>query len=171
MRKIFFNSVLSFLLILTFQFVEASGFANESDSNWKAGVARVIITPQQPMWMAGYASRTTPSDGKLHDLWAKALALEDVHGEQAVLITTDLLGLPKKMSDNIRHRLKEKFELSKAQIILNSSHTHSGPVLQDALFDIYPLDSLHLEKIRDYSNWLEVQIVDIWHLLLDVSLQ
>lgn len=161
MKKKVFNSCIFFLLIFTFQYVEASNFVNENNNNWKAGVARVIITPQQPMWMAGYASRTKPSDGKLHDLWAKALALEDMHGEQGVLVTTDLLGLPKKMSDNIRHRLKEKFDLSKAQIILNSSHTHSGPVLQDALFDIYPLDSLQLEKIRHYSDKLEIQIVDL----------
>ena len=161
MRKLVFNSAFCFLLIITFQIVEGSGFVNEYDNNWKAGVARVIITPQQQMWMAGYASRTNPSDGKLHELWAKALVLEDANGEQAVLVTMDLLGLPKKMSDNIRHQLKEKFELSKSQIVLNSSHTHSGPVLQDALFDIYPLDSIQLEKIRHYSDWLEVQIVDL----------
>ena len=147
MRKFLFTTALTFLLILSFQLIKASNVLNENEVGWKAGVARAVITPEQSMWLAGYAARTDPSDGKLHELWAKALALEDAEGKQSVLITTDLLGFPKKMSDNIRDRLKEKFELSRAQIILNSSHTHSGPVLQDALFDIYPLDSLQLEKI------------------------
>src|SRR4051794_1191330 len=31
---------------------------------WKAGVAKMIITPAQSMWLAGYATREQPSDGK-----------------------------------------------------------------------------------------------------------
>jgi len=44
---------------------------------WKASIATVVITPDQPMWMAGYAARNKPPEGKVHDLHAKALALED----------------------------------------------------------------------------------------------
>ncbi len=47
---------------------------------WKAGVATVVITPEYSMWMAGYAARNKPSEGKVHDLHAKALALEDAQG-------------------------------------------------------------------------------------------
>lgn len=126
---------------------------------WKAGVAKVIITPSESVWQAGYASRTHASEGKLHDLWAKALALEDENGKQAVLVTTDMLGFPKRMSDRIRVQLNRQFGLTKAQIILNSSHTHSGPVLDDALHDIYPLDTIEEAKITRYSRQLEAQII------------
>ncbi|WP_247233410.1 neutral/alkaline non-lysosomal ceramidase N-terminal domain-containing protein [Telluribacter sp. SYSU D00476] len=126
---------------------------------WKAGVARRVITPKQPMWMAGFAVRNHPSEGTLHDLWAKALVLEDEEGKQAVLVTTDLLGIPKGISDRIRTRLYTDHKLSKAQIILNSSHTHSGPVLSDALFDIYPLDAEQITRVNQYSRFLEDQIV------------
>ncbi len=47
---------------------------------FRAGVASTVITPDQPMWMSGYAARTKPSEGKVHDLRAKALALEDSQG-------------------------------------------------------------------------------------------
>lgn len=43
----------------------------------KAGAGKVVITPVNPIWLAGYAARTAPSDGKLHDIFAKAIALED----------------------------------------------------------------------------------------------
>ncbi|WP_020595894.1 neutral/alkaline non-lysosomal ceramidase N-terminal domain-containing protein [Spirosoma panaciterrae] len=128
---------------------------------WKAGTASVVITPKEPLWQAGYASRTHAADGKLHDLWAKALALEDDAGNRAVLVTTDMLGFPKAMSDRIRERLNGQFRLTKAQIILNSSHTHSGPVLDNALQDIYPLDAGEQGKIDWYSRWLETQIVTL----------
>lgn len=126
---------------------------------WKAGVAKVIITPKEAIWQAGYASRTHASEGKLHDLWAKALALEDETGKRAVLVTTDMLGFPKAMSDRIRTQLNRQFGLTNAQIILNSSHTHSGPVLDDALLDIYPLDANEQTKINRYSRQLEAQVI------------
>lgn len=128
---------------------------------WKAGVAKVIITPKESVWQAGYASRNHPSEGKLHDLWGKALALEDENGKKSILVTTDMLGFPKAMSDRIRAQLNSKFGLTKAQIILNSSHTHSGPVLDDALHDIYPLDATEEAKIARYSRQLEAQIITL----------
>ncbi|MCB0669586.1 MAG: neutral/alkaline non-lysosomal ceramidase N-terminal domain-containing protein [Saprospiraceae bacterium] len=124
----------------------------EGQAGWKAGVSKKIITPQYSMWMAGYAARTEPSQGKIHDLWAKALALEDANGNHSVLVTLDLVGLPKEISDKIRDKIKDELNLDRSQIILNSSHTHSGPVLENALPDIYPLNDKEQEKITNYST-------------------
>ena len=103
---------------------------------WKAGVARTAITPKETMWMAGYAARNHPAEGTLHELMAKALVLEDQNGQRVVMISTDLVGVPQKISEHIKTRLQEKFGLTKAQILLNSSHTHSGPVLELSLIHI-----------------------------------
>ena len=128
---------------------------------WKAGAARIDITPTESMWLAGYGSRTSPSEGTLHSIWVKALALEDAQGNRSVLITSDLLGLPKTMSDNIRQKVESKYGLTKAQVILNSSHTHTGPVLGDALFDIYPVDAAGRKRIEEYTARLTQRIVDV----------
>jgi len=128
---------------------------------WQAGVARVEITPKDSLWLAGYASRDHVVEGTLHKLWAKALAIKDGNGELGVLITADLLGLPKSISDNIRTQCKKKYNLEKSQIILSSSHTHSGPVLSESLFVVYPLTSEQIEKIDSYSVQLEKQIIDL----------
>jgi hypothetical protein len=160
-KKLVFIPLISAYLIISFLCAGASIPPVESSKGWKAGVASMVITPDQPMWLAGYAARTHPSVGTMHDLRAKALVLEDEYGEQAVLITTDLLEFPKKLSDNIRDRLERQYNLSRAQIILSSSHTHSAPVLSGALYDIYPLDSEQLEKIDQYSASLADQIVQL----------
>ena len=68
-----------------------STFCFGFEGTWKGGVAKIRITPKQSMWMAGYSSRTTPSDGTYQDLWAKALALRDNQGKQIILITLDLM--------------------------------------------------------------------------------
>ncbi len=46
-------------------------------ADWRVGVAKLKITPQGPIWMSGYGNRNKPSQGVVHDLWAKALAVED----------------------------------------------------------------------------------------------
>ena len=130
---------------------------------WKAGVAKVNITPQESMRLAGYAARDHSSEGILLDLWVKTLVLEDAAGNRSVLVTSDLLEFPKQVSDRIREQLKNKLGLDKAQIILNASHTHSGPILpQSALTAMYkPFSEQEKEKIDRYGSMLEQQIVDM----------
>lgn len=141
------------LIYLILLFSETGSFAQmKSNNGWKAGLAKTIITPQESMWMAGFGDRTHPSNGKITDLWAKALALEDADGKRSVIVTLDLVGIPKKSSDFIRDELQRKSGLDRSQIILNTSHTHSGPVLSEALQDIYPLDAVQLKKVEDYTK-------------------
>lgn len=166
MKYFSFLSIFSFLVIFSQPLAgldagsgAVAGHGTAVAGGWKAGVAKIDITPGEPMWMAGYGGRTSPSEGTLHPIWAKALALEDAQGNKAVLVTSDLLGWPKELSDHIRSDIQKKYGLSKAQIILNSSHTHTGPVLQYALFDIYPLDDAERKKIEKYSVELRDQVV------------
>ena len=42
----------------------------------EVGVARANITPTNALWLAGYAGRTHPADGKATDLWLKAWCLK-----------------------------------------------------------------------------------------------
>lgn len=129
------------------------------DASWKVGIAKMCITPTENMWMAGFAARTNPATGKLTDLWLKVLALEDASGHRAVILTSDLLGIPQNIYQHTVVALQGKFGLAPEQIILSASHTHCGPVLRDALYDIYPLDANQLALIERYSTKLETQIV------------
>jgi neutral ceramidase len=126
---------------------------------WKAGTAKAVITPKQPLWMAGYAARTAPATGTLHDLYVRVLALEDARGHRAVVVSTDLLGIPRSISENVCRALAAKFGLPREAIMLNASHTHCGPVLRGALYDAYPLDEAEKKKIETYSAELEAAIV------------
>ncbi len=157
------KQIVLFLAFFIYPFInlEAEPVGTLGYDGWKAGTARTKITPEEPIWMAGYAFRDHPSEGKLVDLWAKALALEDANGNKVMLITADLLSFPKSISDRIREQISNKYGLSRAQVILNSSHTHSGPVLTDALPDIYQLNDKQADVISEYSLNLEKKIVDL----------
>lgn len=94
---------------------------------WKAGVAKVVITPKDSMWMAGYAARDKPSEGKVQDLFAKALALEDRDGKRVVVITLDLIGVLDSLRQSVEEQVQKQFGLSKESLLIGASHTHSGP--------------------------------------------
>jgi neutral ceramidase len=127
-------------------------------SQWKIGVAKVNITPQHSMWMAGYAFRDRPAEGKLTDLWAKALAFEDQQGKKAVIVTADLIRIPKFLSDAVRDQVQASLGLTRSQIILNSSHTHSGPELDVAHYK-YRISPTEQKKIETYAVTLTKQFV------------
>lgn len=148
----------SLLLVVLFTASSVNG-QGRNVKGWKAGVARVIITPERPQWMAGYGDRDRPSEGKIMDIWAKALAIQDESGKQAVLVAADLVGIPKKLSDHIRDQVKIKYNLSRSQIAINTSHTHTGPVLSDALVSIYPVNESQQKDIDRYTVQLGDKIV------------
>lgn len=129
-----------------------------ADPAWKAGIAKAVITPETSVWLAGYGSKRAP-DGKLHDLWMKALALEDHQGRRAVLITSDFQGVPKIMSDRVFAQLQEQFQLSRAQVMLTFSHNHCGPRLGDDLIDYYPVEAEQETLVAEYTDKMVAKCV------------
>lgn len=127
---------------------------------WRVGLASARITPAESMWMAGYGSRTKPSEGTRHDLWVKAMAIESGAGGRAVVVAADLLGFSKTLSDDICQTLAKECGLARSQVMLTCSHTHCGPVLDGALTDIYPLDDAERVKIKRYTAWLKPVVID-----------
>lgn len=133
----------------------AADLADLSGSPLKVGVGRVVITPPGAVWLAGYAARTAPSDGVVHDLWAKAIAFEDTTGARTVLVTTDLLGLPASLSLAVAQAAEERFRLPRERLALTFSHTHSAPVLVgDRLEDMYGLEGAERERVVAYTEAL-----------------
>ena len=94
---------------------------------WTAGVATAVITPEQPMPMAGYGARKAPATGKDQDLFGKALAIEDQKGNRVVFITLDLIGVTAELRTAVEQGVHEKYKLPPHALVMNASHTHCGP--------------------------------------------
>ncbi len=143
-----------------------AAFANSTSSaqdikSWQAGVAKTVITPREYMWMSGYASRTKPADGKIHDLWAKALVLQDAQGQRCVLVTLDLIGIDRVLSDEICADLKKSHGFHRAEVMLSTSHTHCGPVVGRNLLTMYSLGQADQKKVIAYADELHRQVVNV----------
>jgi neutral ceramidase len=129
-------------------------------AGWRYGFAGAKITPENSSWMGGFAARTRPAEGTLDDLYVKALALEASDGGKCLLVTADLVGVPKWLYDHLSAKIQREHHLDRSRIRFAASHTHSGPVLTDALQDIYPLDDEQRKRIDEYSRWLEPKILE-----------
>ncbi|MFZ2643593.1 MAG: neutral/alkaline non-lysosomal ceramidase N-terminal domain-containing protein [Verrucomicrobiia bacterium] len=130
-----------------------------ADSVWKAGVAKVKITPEEPIWMAGYASRDKPSEGVRLDLFAKALAMQDEAGKPSVLVTLDLESIDREVADAIAGRCLKQYGVTRDRLLLNLSHTHSGPVVGLSWIPVYKMTPDQGGVVRRYTDGVISKIV------------
>jgi hypothetical protein len=94
-----------------------------------AGVAQIDITPEEAIRLTGYGNRAAPTSEVRQRLWAKALTFAGGGRSRGVLITTDLIGLPARVTDEVARRLA-KTGLDRAQVAITSTHTHTGPSIE-----------------------------------------
>lgn len=131
------------------------------EAGWKAGIAKADITPDQPVFLAGYASRDKPFEKIDARLFAKAIAFTDPQGLRAILITTDLIGFSAAVSDPICDRIMTKANIERSQILINSSHIHTGP---SVTLDPSPKGNLDTEQSARqvaYTKSLQDKIVQL----------
>jgi hypothetical protein len=117
-------------------------------AGFKAGFGTRKITPPMPIWLEGFAARTHPAEGIAHDIWTKALALQDAKGQKLIVITADLTTMPRDMLDMVAARVMHHHRIERSQLLINLSHTHSGPMLR------WPenADREMLHRIEGYRN-------------------
>jgi len=154
------------ITILSIAFVLALNHAARTTAReelWKAGLASVDITPTEPIWLAGYAARTHPSEGAVHPIYAKALALEDSRKNRLVIVTSDLLGFTRALSEPIARKLEQRFKLRRDQVLFTSSHTHTAPVVREYMVFAYGLTPEQEAAIERYSRMLEDRVVEVVH--------
>lgn len=144
--------------VIVYLFLQASAFAG-----WQAGAAKINITPDEYMLMAGYGGRDDPASDKLTDLWAKALILEDAKGERGVVITLDLVGIDRTLSLAICESLAEEYDLARRQISICTSHTHTGPAVGMNLAPLHYLivNEAMQKQVDEYAEVLHKKVVDV----------
>lgn len=137
------------------------GTTYATGAEWKAGVAQVAITPAQALRLAGYASRKKPASGRIHDLRAKALVIEDRSQTRLVVITLDLIAIPRRLATKVATQVEARFSLPRASLLFNASHTHCGPEVRLDRGEFLGLPAPEVEKIAAYRPRLEGQLVEL----------
>jgi neutral ceramidase len=128
-------------------------------AGWKAGTGREVITPPAGLWMTGYAARDRPADGTALDLWVKALAFADPAGNRGVLLTLDLCGITRDITDNVAAELERRYHVPRQAVMTNVSHTHCSPFLAGNLKGLRILPPDGQAKAEKYCRDLEQKMI------------
>lgn len=125
----------------------------------RAGAARIDITPDKPVKMSGYASRTELSEGVHDPLSARAVAFES-GGKRLVMVSNDLIGFTGGTAEHFREIILREFKLEPSELFLAGIHTHGAPT-----------PTLDKEKGHpnnlEYTKGLEGKLIEVIRKALD----
>ncbi|MFN9718697.1 MAG: neutral/alkaline non-lysosomal ceramidase N-terminal domain-containing protein [Planctomycetota bacterium] len=136
--------------------------ATAAEEFWKAGAASVRITPETPVWMAGYASRTGPSEGVLLDLQASAVVLTDANHRRLAIVSMDLIEIPVELRQQLLTSALRSHGLQPSELLLNVSHTHGGPMVSAKTVADWGADPVWGDRT---DAWLAKLVLRVDHLL------
>jgi putative membrane-bound dehydrogenase-like protein len=119
---------------------------------YRAGAAKVDITPAHPIRLNGFGFRRAESEGAYHKIHARALAIDDGKAP-CVLLTVDVLGIPADVYDELAKRLEQKAGLKRERLAVTATYTHTGPMLSGANPTLFgtPIPKEHLANIDRYT--------------------
>ena len=123
-----------------------------ANSAFRAGAAKVDITPRVGCWLEGIP-RAQPSNA-IHDpLRARALVLEE-SGNRICLVSCDLIGFTTEFCNGMRENVARALGTTADNVVITCAHNHSGPATIGILGDAERVD-------RDYLNELSAKLVQI----------
>ena len=93
------------------------------ESNLRAGVAKVDITPPPETPVVGHVR---PTNGVRDPIRAGVLLLANEQ-TRAAIVTLDLIGAPGEMVAALRDVIAQQAEVPRENILVAASHNHSGP--------------------------------------------
>lgn len=100
--------------------------ASQSSGATLIGTAKVDVTPQHPVVLAGYGGRTMEYEGVDAKLWARALVIGDK--TPVAIVVLDNCGVPGSLTMQLAKRLAE-YGISRDRLVVAATHTHNAPTL------------------------------------------
>lgn len=165
---------ISFLIVIAALAFSKNAFCQQTNTvpgTIEVGVARIDITPDWPIRLAGYGSRSkSESEGILQRLGAKALAFGSDSEHPSVLITVDLVGITERITAKLVQELSKNAGIDPAQVVICASHTHGGPEIGNLLnilqyrddnFSDSLLSQNQLAHIAQYTELLSQKLEEV----------
>lgn len=108
---------------------------------WRVGLAKVDITPEEPLRLSGYATRVESHTGVADPLAARAMVISPadaaVDAQSLVLISIDSIGVTSVMTVALAQWLEQQYSIPRNQLVVASTHSHAAPQVDGLLLNIY----------------------------------
>ncbi|MEI8213774.1 MAG: neutral/alkaline non-lysosomal ceramidase N-terminal domain-containing protein [Planctomycetota bacterium] len=154
-----------------------SGTVASQEMTWRVGAAKIDVTPEAPVRLSGYASRTQPTAQVDDRLFARALILDPIApsdlsvasssmktSDQAlVLVSIDAIGLSPVMTENILQSLVPALGVHRSRIVFCTTHSHTAPHLVGVIPNLFaaPFGEAELSASQHYTDSLVAKIIDV----------
>jgi hypothetical protein len=144
----------------TFLVLTALSASVEAQAEWKAGAAKVNITPSYPVRLSGYGSRTSEHESVKVDIWAKAIALAWNDEPPAIILTVDNCGIPATLRTQVLAQLQAQ-GVTDDRLAVCSTHTHCAPMVNGTLRNMFGTDlpADHQGRVDRYTHDLREWMV------------
>ena len=142
---------LSFFLILVVTCASAR-------ADFRAGVAKIDISPSTPQWLMGYGARK--STGVRDPIYHRVAALHDGSTE-VFLIASDLCLFSPTVYQDVTAELKKQFGLEPRQVWWTVTHSHSTPeVGPPGMYDVLLKGRSEHPWDRDYCEFVKTKLIE-----------
>lgn len=122
----------------------------------EAGWAEVNITPPLGIGLGGRGGPETLAKRIIDPLHAQVVYLKDANGSGMVVVSFDLIGMSHALSERIRNAVVRELGVEYNLVVLNCSHTHSGPyMIRDLIAGVGPAPQIEI----DYFDSLTEKII------------
>jgi hypothetical protein len=94
------------------------------------GAARLDITPELPIQLAGYQQRTAEATRVVAPLHVRALAIGSDTDGPVVLVTADVIAVSDALSDAVAHAVRARHpHIPRERVAVCATHQHNGPAI------------------------------------------
>ncbi len=124
------------------------------------GTATADITPPLPVALMGQFHLRIARQAET-PISASVLVLENRDGnrvlETSIMVSCDLVYISSGIRDRVREKVKKRLPgLDVSKIVLNATHTHTAPVLEDETDDVSFLYNIPKEGVTSVSSYKEM---------------
>jgi putative membrane-bound dehydrogenase-like protein len=126
---------------------------------FQAGAAKIDITPEDPIRLSGYGSRTAVSEGIEDRLFARALVIKDSSGILTVLASVDVLGIPNWLREEVVGEIRGRTGIYHVRLALCATHTHYAPCVTGVARNIVAMTPEETSVVRAYTGGLIQKLV------------
>ena len=147
--------------VLSLMLVIALGAA---ETTVAVGGAKVDITPELPIRLAGYQSRLAEATRVEAPLSARALAIGSDADGPVVIVTADVIAVSETMSDAVAAAVRAKHPgLTRERIAVCATHQHTGPAIAGTIPFMFSRDLPAEEnaRIERYAAKLQEKLIEV----------
>lgn len=152
--------------------ISAPTDADHLGGTYFLGVAKVDISPQEPVLLSGYAGRPHElTQNVVQPLFARAMVIGEDASEAPegrsphLLVSVDNCAVHAAVRRLVVDEIQAQFGIPATQITIASTHTHSAPMLSGALSNLLIRDLTEAESVacNRYTQQLIKNLLEVTH--------